>query len=147
MTEPTTDQIREAITKAAGGMFFPTESWPPRARIEALALQEDVLSGKLRMDGPVRVIVESARLLAEADHAEMVPLVIAVVFGDELQVAGDELRLDGPTLEEYVAAGYKPETYPPQGYGEKPSPGLEAWRASVRVEGEGQTPAESDPSS
>jgi hypothetical protein len=96
----------------------------------------------------VRVIVESARLLAEANHAEIVPLVIAVVFGDEpSQTAGDELRLDGPTLEQYVAAGYKPENYPPQGYAEKASPGLEAWRASVRAEGDGQTPAESDPSS
>lgn len=28
----------------------------------------------------------------------------------------DGLRLDGPTLEEYVSAGYKVENYPPSGY-------------------------------
>ncbi len=28
----------------------------------------------------------------------------------------DELRTDGPTLEEYVAAGYPAEQYPPAGY-------------------------------
>lgn len=27
-----------------------------------------------------------------------------------------ELKTDGPTLAEYVAAGYKAENYPPQGY-------------------------------
>ena len=32
-----------------------------------------------------------------------------------------ELRTDGPTLEEYVAAGYKAENYPPQGYAAKAS--------------------------
>jgi hypothetical protein len=31
------------------------------------------------------------------------------------------LRLDGPTLEEYVKAGYKAENYPPKGYAAKPS--------------------------
>lgn len=31
------------------------------------------------------------------------------------------LRTDGPTLEEYVAAGYSPESYPPQGYAARPS--------------------------
>lgn len=27
-----------------------------------------------------------------------------------------KLRLDGPTVEEYLKAGYKPENYPPEGY-------------------------------
>jgi hypothetical protein len=31
------------------------------------------------------------------------------------------LRMDGPTLEEYIEAGYKAESYPPQGYAPKPS--------------------------
>jgi len=42
----------------------------------------------------------------------------------------DGLRTDGPTLEEYVEAGYLAENYPPQGWAEKPSPGLDAYRAS-----------------
>lgn len=39
------------------------------------------------------------------------------------------LRVDGPTFEAYVAAGYLPATYPPQGYAEVPSAGLDAYRA------------------
>lgn len=31
-------------------------------------------------------------------------------------VLGDELRTDGPTVAEYVAAGYRADNYPPQGY-------------------------------
>lgn len=38
-------------------------------------------------------------------------------------------RKDGPTLEEYVAAGYTAGGYPPHGYEAKPSPGLDAFRA------------------
>lgn len=34
------------------------------------------------------------------------------------------LRLDGPTLEMHVAAGYPADKYPPEGYASKPSPGL-----------------------
>lgn len=41
---------------------------------------------------------------------------------------GDELRKDGPTLEEYVKAGYSAENYPPTGYAEVPSPGLDEYR-------------------
>lgn len=39
------------------------------------------------------------------------------------------LRTDGPTLEVWIKSGYKPENYPPQGYAEKPSPGLDEWKA------------------
>ncbi len=38
------------------------------------------------------------------------------------------LRIDGPTLEEYTAAGYAPENYPPSGYAERPSAALEAFK-------------------
>jgi len=40
------------------------------------------------------------------------------------------LRLDGPTIEGFVAAGYKPENYPPSGYAEKQSPGLTEFKKS-----------------
>lgn len=33
-----------------------------------------------------------------------------------------ELRQDGPTIEQYVNAGYKASTYPPNGYAAKSSP-------------------------
>jgi len=42
-------------------------------------------------------------------------------------------RTDGPTLEEYVAAGYKAENYPPDGYAERPSAGLTEYRASQKA--------------
>lgn len=37
------------------------------------------------------------------------------------QWADGTLRQDGPTLEEFVAAGYKAENYPPTGYAAKSS--------------------------
>lgn len=36
----------------------------------------------------------------------------------------------GPTFEEYVKAGYKPETYPPKGYNAKESPGWKRFQKS-----------------
>lgn len=37
--------------------------------------------------------------------------------GIKVSAAGDDgLRLDGPTVAEYIAAGYKASNYPPQGY-------------------------------
>lgn len=41
-----------------------------------------------------------------------------------------ERREDGPTLEEYVAAGYLPANYPPGGYAEQASPALDHYRAT-----------------
>jgi hypothetical protein len=44
----------------------------------------------------------------------------------------EELRTDGPTLEEWVAAGYKEENYPPAGYAKR--------EATARVENNRNTP-------
>lgn len=47
-----------------------------------------------------------------------------------------------PTFEEYVAAGYLPENYPPAGYEEVPSDGLTAYReqqAAAKAEDEKAT--------
>lgn len=44
-------------------------------------------------------------------------------------VTAPELRQDGPTIEEYVRAGYPAKNYPPAGWAEKDSPGLAAFRA------------------
>ena len=43
------------------------------------------------------------------------------------------LRLDGPTLEEFVKAGYAPSLYPPKGYAEVLSP-EEQFEADAAVE-------------
>lgn len=40
----------------------------------------------------------------------------------------EPLREDGPTLEEYIAAGYKAETYPPRGYAARTAPAPEPER-------------------
>jgi hypothetical protein len=40
----------------------------------------------------------------------------------------------GPTIEAYVKAGYDPATYPPDGYREQPSAGLDYYRAHGVVE-------------
>lgn len=50
-------------------------------------------------------------------------------------VNDDVLRTDGPTLEDYVAAGYRAEDYPPPGYAEVPSEGLTAFRSQQTGEG------------
>ena len=59
---------------------------------------------------------------------------------------GNGLRLDGPTLEEWTAAGYKPEGYPPVDYAEKPSPALTKFReeqaAAVKAAAEAARAAE-----
>lgn len=34
----------------------------------------------------------------------------------------DEVRTDGPTVEEFVTAGYRAENYPPQGYASRSTP-------------------------
>lgn len=40
----------------------------------------------------------------------------------DTQQSNAELRTDGPTLAEYIAAGYDPETYPPEGYASRDAP-------------------------
>lgn len=42
-------------------------------------------------------------------------------------------KLDGPTIEEFVAAGYLPEEYPPPGYAVLPSAGLDAFKSGGKV--------------
>ncbi len=39
------------------------------------------------------------------------------------------LRLDGPTIEDWQVAGMNPVAYPPAGYAERPSDGLEKFKA------------------
>lgn len=56
--------------------------------------------------------------------------------GDVIEHAGNEQPFDpyaGPTIEEYVAAGYLPENYPPGDYKEKESPALEVFKATGKM--------------
>jgi hypothetical protein len=46
-------------------------------------------------------------------QADLVKMAIAQA---NARAAAANLRQDGPTLEEYVAAGYDPKTYPPAGF-------------------------------
>jgi hypothetical protein len=41
---------------------------------------------------------------------------LGVLVDPDAAAAGDELRKDGPTVAEYVAAGYQADDYPPKGY-------------------------------
>lgn len=45
------------------------------------------------------------------------------------------LRTDGPTLDEYVKAGYNPDTYPPAGYEDKRSAAERARGRATAIEG------------
>lgn len=45
------------------------------------------------------------------------------------------LRTDGPTLKEYIAAGYKAENYPPEGYAVKEEPPAEVTRHNSKRSG------------
>ncbi|MEA3534277.1 hypothetical protein [Rhizobium sp. CC-YZS058] len=54
--------------------------------------------------------------------------------GNNVQHA-DELRLDGPTVAEFVARGYKASAYPPSGYAARSTP--EEIATAVAAEGAG----------
>jgi hypothetical protein len=81
---------------------------------------------KVGDDGLV-VIPENAAphlLPAGFKRVEATPVAVSVQVSpapDAPPVDADGLRTDGPTPEEYVAAGYLAENYPPQGYAAKPS--------------------------
>lgn len=56
--------------------------------------------------------------------------------------AAPSLRQDGPTVEEYVAAGYKAAQYPPDGYASRSTP--EQIQSAVEAQA-AATPAPSEP--
>lgn len=78
-----------------------------------------------------KVKAKAAPVVATSEPAPQ-PVVASVEVGDKVNAsliadalalleatapkADAVLRQDGPTLAEYVAAGYKAENYPPQGY-------------------------------
>lgn len=48
---------------------------------------------------------------------------------------GQGLKQNGPTLEEWVGAGYQAADYPPAGYAERDTEGLKSFRASQQAAG------------
>lgn len=62
--------------------------------------------------------------VAGFDPVEADALIKAGIAGDPLptEAAVPQLREDGPTIEEWIAAGYPPGVYPPQGYAARSTP-------------------------
>lgn len=76
--------------------------WVYRGASEASEILDD--ANELALWAKEGYFPKAVEKPAEAPKAESMPL-----------------RMDGPTLEEYIKAGYKAETYPPEGYAPKAS--------------------------
>lgn len=87
--------------------------------------------------------LDAARV-RELEHCERAGV---LKVEDMILEPGDvALRADGPTFEEYVAAGYKPENYPPEGYAAVRSPGFEEYQAMRESEAAQEEAAQDAPS-
>jgi len=84
-----------------------TPATTPEAPVEGAATA--ALPVEAVQDAAPATVPESPAPTAEAAPVETSP-------APEAPVAPEELRKDGPTLEEYVAAGYPADKYPPEGY-------------------------------
>lgn len=72
------------------------------------------------------------RARAEAEAAKALKAAEQKKVEETLKTAA--LRQDGPTIAEFVAAGYKPSAYPPAGYASKsPQEEIDAWIAADRA--------------
>jgi hypothetical protein len=83
------------------------------------AMVDEPLYEELSEEHDQAVAEAEAKALDEADaHAA------ACAARDEEQAKAEEERLkeDGPTIAEWVAAGYPPENYPPTGYASRSTP-------------------------
>lgn len=79
------------------------------AAIAALHAAEAALVAAVEADAEVSTAADApSATVAVADAPELKP--------DVAPTASAPLRLDGPTLDEYVKAGYLAENYPPSGY-------------------------------
>lgn len=70
--------------------------------------------------------VAAAMALAQARHKQVLTYTRSTAPQKELI---QNLRLDGPTMEQWVGAGYNADAYPPDGYAELPSAMLDAHKA------------------
>ena len=64
--------------------------------------------------------------LPQEEREAFLKATLEKVLHEAAPLDANGLRTDGPTLEEYVAAGYDAKGYPPQGYAAKPSTGSNA---------------------
>lgn len=80
---------------------------------------------------PAAASVRSAQPAAVAKSAKAADSPSAPADGPNEDVEPVALREDGPTVEEFVTSGYPAHAYPPLGYAEKSSPGLDALLAEL----------------
>ncbi|KQM78907.1 HeH/LEM domain-containing protein [Xylophilus sp. Leaf220] len=73
------------------------------------------------------------RQLVERGNAVEIGPDDAPVARPARSVGSDELRADGPTVKEFVAAGYQAANYPPAGYASKSTP--EEIADAIRAQG------------
>lgn len=64
------------------------------------------------------VVIESENGPVIINESDFNPSIhkLANTDSELMEKVADTLRTDGPTVEEFVAAGYRAENYPPQGY-------------------------------
>lgn len=75
---------------------------------------------------PKTVSVDQAKALAAQRQTQVLDYTRKKAAESPLK---QNLRTDGPTLEEWLKAGYEPKDYPPVGYAEKDSPALADYKA------------------
>lgn len=83
------------------------------AKTRPIAVDRQVQFAVSRMQAHTKSPVEDVQLLIEALFTEPETAPVAA------PPPPSSLRDDGPTLDEYVAAGYLAENYPPTGYAAK----------------------------
>lgn len=86
---------------------------------------------RAKAGAPTLPSVEAAKALAAARQTQVLKYTRTKTGETPLK---QTLRTDGPTLEKWVEAGYKPENYPPEGYAELDSPLLTAYKAKVAAD-------------
>lgn len=101
---------------------FPTaEVQLERQQAEA-SLNTEQRAAKLREVKAIGLRQEAEKLLKQAEG-----------LSPAAKAPRSTLSDAGPTIEEFVKAGYDPKGYPPSGYAEKPSEGLTYFRANGKM--------------
>lgn len=91
-----------------------------------------IIINKTDFDGEIHTLfVEREKTAEEIAALEAELAAIKRIAADESNIPRDAkgLRTDGPTIEEWVAANYLAEHYPPEGYAENPPKNI-GWSAA-----------------